>query len=102
MCRVVRRVMTEAACTTQQKATVARRRCHVVVMIFVHGSRKKKRTRENSRLHFVATFIFFTSQINSLYNSENDSWCEENMSVATKCNMIFESNMNKINYVTHT
>lgn len=43
---VVRRVVAEAACTTQQKAAVTRRRCHIVMMVLVHGSRKRKGARE--------------------------------------------------------
>jgi len=42
MRRVMRRMVAEAACTTQQKATVTRRCCHIVVMVFVHGPRKRK------------------------------------------------------------
>lgn len=43
MCRVVRRMVAEAACTTQQKAAVTRRRCHIMVVVLVHGPGKGER-----------------------------------------------------------
>lgn len=39
MRRVVRCMVAKAACTTQEKTSVARR--HIVMMVFVHGPRKR-------------------------------------------------------------
>jgi len=35
-------MVAEAACTTQQKAAVTRRCCHIVMMVFVHGPGRRK------------------------------------------------------------
>lgn len=52
MRRVMRCMVTEAACTTKQKATVTRCRRHIVVVVLVHSSKNKtkKKMRKNSRL----------------------------------------------------
>lgn len=62
MRRVVRRVMTEASCTTQKKTPVARRRRHIMMVVFVHrpegfDALKIAKSEPNSRIYLFLAEI---------------------------------------------